>query len=116
VPKPVPLRSISTDRSRRLLSGIGEFDRVLGGGLVPGSLVLLGGSPGIGKSTLAGMALANVAASGAKVIYVSGEESRRRFAAALSASATRRWTCRCWPSPRWSRCWRRSSRSARPSA
>ena len=74
-PKPVPLRSVSSDRSDRLLTGIGEFDRVLGGGFVPGSLVLLGGSPGIGKSTLAGMALANLAAAAQKVIYVSGEES-----------------------------------------
>jgi DNA repair protein RadA/Sms len=74
-PKPVALRDVSSERSDRILSGIGEFDRVLGGGFVPGSLVLLGGSPGIGKSTLAGMALANVAKSGADVLYVSGEES-----------------------------------------
>jgi DNA repair protein RadA/Sms len=74
-PKPVPLRSVSADRSDRLRTGIGEFDRVLGGGFVPGSLVLLGGSPGIGKSTLAGMALANASAAGHSVIYVSGEES-----------------------------------------
>src|SRR5512134_2449411 len=68
------LREVEAERSQRLLSGIGEFDRVLGGGMVPGSLVLLGGAPGIGKSTLASMALANCAA-GAKVLYVSGEES-----------------------------------------
>jgi DNA repair protein RadA/Sms len=74
-PKPVPLRSVSSDRSDRLRTGIGEFDRVLGGGFVPGSLVLIGGSPGIGKSTLAGMALANLSAAGSKVLYVSGEES-----------------------------------------
>ena len=74
-PKPVPLRSVSSDRTDRLRTGIGEFDRVLGGGFVPGSLVLVGGSPGIGKSTLAGMALANLAAAGQKVLYVSGEES-----------------------------------------
>jgi DNA repair protein RadA/Sms len=74
-PKPVPLRSVSTERSDRLLTGIGELDRVLGGGFVPGSLVLLGGAPGIGKSTIAGMALANAAARGAGVLYVSGEES-----------------------------------------
>jgi DNA repair protein RadA/Sms len=74
-PKAVLLRDVSSDRSDRLLTGIGEFDRVLGGGLVPGSLVLLGGSPGIGKSTLAGMALANTAAAGSEVLYVSGEES-----------------------------------------
>ena len=72
---PRPLREVEAERSQRLLSGIGEFDRVLGGGMVPGSLVLLGGAPGIGKSTLASMALANCAAAGAKVLYVSGEES-----------------------------------------
>ena len=51
-PKPTPLRAVEAERSARLLTGIGELDRVLGGGLVPGSLVLLGGAPGIGKSTL----------------------------------------------------------------
>jgi DNA repair protein RadA/Sms len=74
-PTPIPLRDVSAERSERLRTGIAELDRVLGGGLVPGSLVLLGGSPGIGKSTLAGMALANLAGSGAKTLYVSGEES-----------------------------------------
>ena len=59
----------------RLLTGIGELDRVLGGGLVPGSLVLLGGSPGIGKSTLTNMALGNLEGAGHKTLYVSGEES-----------------------------------------
>jgi DNA repair protein RadA/Sms len=89
-PKPVPLRSVSTERSDRLLTGIGELDRVLGGGFVPGSLVLLGGAPGIGKSTIAGMALANVAARGAGVLYVSGEESAaqiRRRAERLGEAA-----------------------------
>jgi DNA repair protein RadA/Sms len=62
-------------RVPRLCTQIGEFDRVLGGGLVPGSLVLLGGSPGIGKSTLTNMALGNLAASGRRTLYVSGEES-----------------------------------------
>ena len=74
-PKPTPLRAVEAERSQRLSTGIGEADRVLGGGLVPGSLVLLGGAPGIGKSTLAAMALANAGAAGAKVLYVSGEES-----------------------------------------
>jgi DNA repair protein RadA/Sms len=73
--KPVPLRDVEGPESARLQTGIGELDRVLGGGLVPGSLVLLGGSPGIGKSTLTGMALANLAAAGAATLYVSGEES-----------------------------------------
>jgi DNA repair protein RadA/Sms len=71
----VPLREVRAERSERLRTGIGELDRVLGGGLVPGSLVLLGGSPGIGKSTLASMALSNLAAAGGKTLYVSGEES-----------------------------------------
>ena len=56
--KPVALGEISTEASRRLSTGVGELDRVLGGGIVPGSLVLLGGAPGIGKSTLTAMALA----------------------------------------------------------
>ncbi len=59
----------------RLLTGIGELDRVLGGGIVPGSVVLIGGAPGIGKSTLTNMALGNLAASGRRTLYVSGEES-----------------------------------------
>ena len=61
--------------TQRLATGIGELDRVLGGGLVPGSLVLLGGSPGIGKSTLTNMALGNLARAGYGTLYVSGEES-----------------------------------------
>jgi DNA repair protein RadA/Sms len=56
-------------------TGIGELDAVLGGGLVPGSLVLLGGAPGIGKSTLTTMALANLLDSGRRALYVSAEES-----------------------------------------
>jgi DNA repair protein RadA/Sms len=75
VPRPTPLREIEAAELERLETRIAELDRVLGGGLVPGSLVLLGGSPGIGKSTLTGMALANLAAAGRRVLYVSGEES-----------------------------------------
>jgi DNA repair protein RadA/Sms len=74
-PKPTPLRAVQTPDARRLETGVVELDRVLGGGLVPGSLVLLGGSPGIGKSTLAAMALSNLGAGGRRVLYVSGEES-----------------------------------------
>jgi len=73
--KPVPLRDVSMPAVERLRTGIDEFDRVLGGGLVPGSIVLLGGSPGIGKSTLTGMALGNLTAAGKRTLYVSGEES-----------------------------------------
>jgi DNA repair protein RadA/Sms len=73
--RPVPLREVSAPEVDRLRTGIAELDRVLGGGLVPGSLVLLGGSPGIGKSTLTGMALGNLGAAGHRVLYLSGEES-----------------------------------------
>ena len=59
----------------RMSTGVGELDRVLGGGLVPGALVLLGGSPGIGKSTLTNMVLGNLAQAGRRTLYVSGEES-----------------------------------------
>ena len=71
----VPLSQVAPVSVERLQTGIGELDRVLGGGLVPGSLVLLGGSPGIGKSTLTNMVLGNIAAAGRKTLYVSGEES-----------------------------------------
>jgi DNA repair protein RadA/Sms len=74
----------------RLLTGIGELDRVLGGGIVPGSVVLIGGAPGIGKSTLTNMALGNLAAAGRRTLYVSGEESTaqvRLRAARLPAGA-----------------------------
>ena len=71
---PVRLADVEAPALARLSSGIGELDRVLGGGLVPGSLVLIGGSPGIGKSTLTAAALGNLAAAH-KVLYVTGEES-----------------------------------------
>lgn len=74
-PAPRPLREVTATAAARLSSGIGELDRVLGGGLVPGSLVLLGGSPGIGKSTLTNMALGNLARAGHSTLYISGEES-----------------------------------------
>src|SRR4051812_15440214 len=73
--KAAPLRDVRVEATKRLHTGIGELDRVLGGGIVPGSVVLLGGSPGIGKSTLTAMALGNLARAGRRVLYVSGEES-----------------------------------------
>jgi DNA repair protein RadA/Sms len=88
--KPTALRDVKLPAVDRLRTGIAEFDRVLGGGLVPGSLVLLGGSPGIGKSTLTGMALGNLSAAGRRALYVSGEESAaqvRLRAERLGASA-----------------------------
>jgi DNA repair protein RadA/Sms len=73
--KPVALSAVQAVRHVRLATGIGELDRILGGGLVPGSLVLIGGSPGIGKSTLTSMALGNLQGAGRRTLYVSGEES-----------------------------------------
>ena len=72
---PKKLGEVEAPRVERMSTGIGELDRVLGGGLVPGSMVLIGGAPGIGKSTITTSALANLAAAGRKVLYVSGEES-----------------------------------------
>jgi DNA repair protein RadA/Sms len=72
---PQRLADVRAPRVARLTTDIEELDRVLGGGLVPGSLVLLGGSPGIGKSTLTTMALARLATAGRRTLYVSGEES-----------------------------------------
>src|SRR4051794_8375552 len=83
--RPVRLRDVEQPRIARLETGIREFDRVLGGGLVPGSLVLLGGSPGIGKSTLTAMALGHLEGAGRRTLYVSGEES----AAQISLRAAR---------------------------
>ena len=77
--KPVPIDSVTIEDEFRMESGIREFDRVLGGGLVPGSLVLIGGDPGIGKSTLMLQALHGFAVSGRKVLYVSGEESIKQI-------------------------------------
>src|SRR5688500_2189056 len=71
---PVRLADVEAPALARLTTGVGEFDRVLGGGLVPGSLVLIGGPPGIGKSTLTASALGHLAAAH-KVLYVTGEES-----------------------------------------
>jgi DNA repair protein RadA/Sms len=76
---PVAIDSIELEKEDRLLTFINEFDRVLGGGLVPGTLVLIGGDPGIGKSTLMLQALFGLANHGHKVLYVSGEESIRQI-------------------------------------
>ncbi|MFS8864157.1 MULTISPECIES: DNA repair protein RadA [unclassified Synechococcus] len=74
----LPLAQVHSDRHPRLSSGFGEFDRVLGGGIVPGSLVLIGGDPGIGKSTLLLQTAAHLA-KGGPVLYVSGEESAQQI-------------------------------------
>ncbi len=70
---------VAYDTAARMTTGIGELDRVLGGGVVPGSLVLLGGEPGIGKSTLLLQAASNVARQSGPVLYSSGEESEHQI-------------------------------------
>lgn len=76
--RPLPVTEVPVTAEERHSTGLGEVDRVLGGGLVPGSLVLLGGDPGIGKSTLLLQVAGGVSRAGEKVLYVSGEESARQ--------------------------------------
>lgn len=71
----MPLNQVGSEAPPRLSSGLGELDRLLGGGMVPGSVILLGGDPGIGKSTLVLQWLAQVAGEQGPVVYLSGEES-----------------------------------------
>ncbi len=74
--EPCVLSEVDIRKEDKLLTHIGELDRVLGGGIVPGSLTLVGGDPGIGKSTLLLQVCRNVAGAGHRVLYVSGEESK----------------------------------------
>lgn len=76
--KPQPLTQVDTDSEIRFETGMGELDRVLGGGAVAGSLVLVGGAPGIGKSTLL-LQICNNLCQGRTVLYISGEESERQL-------------------------------------
>ena len=76
---PVPLSSITASSDDRFKTHIAEFDRVMGGGIVSGSMVLVGGDPGIGKSTLLLQVLERLGEIGPKVLYVSGEESAHQI-------------------------------------
>jgi DNA repair protein RadA/Sms len=77
--KPISFSDIESQDDARTSSGIEELDRVLGGGIVAGSIVLIGGAPGIGKSTVAIQMADRLSAAGSKVLYVSGEESERQI-------------------------------------
>ena len=79
VGKPTKLSQVSSGEKERINTGIGELNRVLGGGLVPGSLALISGEPGIGKSTIIIQAAAYIAANEGRVLYVSGEESEEQI-------------------------------------
>ena len=76
---PLPLAEIESGLESRLLTHVGEFDRILGGGVVHGSVVLIGGDPGIGKTTLLLQILPRLARPSERVLYVSGEESPRQI-------------------------------------
>ena len=76
--RPQRIREVTSDGETRFSTGMGELDRVLGGGAVVGSLVLVGGAPGIGKSTLL-LQICNSLCKGRRVLYVSGEESERQL-------------------------------------
>lgn len=76
---PIPYPGIEGQDAARIVSGNEEFDRVLGGGIVPGSVVLIGGEPGVGKSTLLLQVADLLSAAGKRVLYVSGEESERQI-------------------------------------
>ena len=78
IKKPKLISELDTEAEMRFSTGIGEFDRVLGGGAVRGSLVLVGGAPGIGKSTLL-LQLCGLTEAGQKILYVTGEESERQL-------------------------------------
>ena len=77
--KPISLTNAPDHGEQRLVTGLEELDRVLGGGIVPGSVVLIGGDPGIGKSTLILHMLSSLATKGNEVLYVSGEESAHQI-------------------------------------
>jgi DNA repair protein RadA/Sms len=77
--KAVAYSEIESQDDTRISSGVTEFDRVLGGGIVPGTLVLLGGDPGIGKSTLLLQVADKLSTAGSTVLYISGEESERQI-------------------------------------
>ena len=78
-PTPVRLDQVSLEEQDRIPTGYQELDRVLGSGIVSGSLVLVGGDPGIGKSTLLLQVCRNLAAAGRRVLYISGEESLKQI-------------------------------------
>ncbi len=100
-PAPIRLADVDPGAQSRIDTGLEEFNRVLGGGLVPGSVVLVGGEPGVGKSTLLLQALLIMEARGASTLLISGEESAAQVklrSARLSSAGGG--ACACSPKPR----------------
>ena len=106
-----PIAELDTAQEIRFPTGMGELDRVLGGGAVQGSLVLVGGAPGIGKSTLM-LQICGKLSENAKILYVSGEESRVSSSCAPTVSACSRTTCTCCPRPASVMCWNPSKKKS----
>ena len=98
-PRPQPITEVAAAAEPRSSSGIGELDRVLGGGVVPGSVVLIGGDPGIGKSTLVLQALAALARARRRCSTSPARSRRSRSRCAPIGSASPRTGCCCWPRP-----------------
>lgn len=98
---PAVLADITIQEEARLQTHIEELDRVLGGGIVQGSLTLVGGDPGIGKSTLLLQTCRKLAADGHKVLYISGRSPRYRSRCGRTVSAVLRTTCCCCVKPIW---------------
>ena len=88
--RPMPLSQLDIISQHRQSTGLAELDRVLGGGIVPGGVVLVGGEPGAGKSTLLLQVAGHLAAGGRQVLYVSGEESGPQIRLRASGWAFRR--------------------------
>ena len=110
------LAEIEATDIARTPTGLDELDRVLGGGIVDGGVTLIGGDPGIGKSTLLLQAADALQRAGQNALYVTGEESGAQVALRsrrLGPRAARR--CRCWPRSSWRRSWPRSTPRARRS-
>lgn len=97
----IPLTQVASAEEPRMDTTIGELNRVLGGGLVPGSLILVGGDPGIGKSTLLLQTSFALAHKGAKVLYVSGEESAKQIKLRADRLHMQTPRCLCWQKMIW---------------
>ena len=110
------LADVNVEEAERIPTGVPELDRVLGGGLVPASLVLVGGEPGVGKSTLLLSALGAISSSGRRALLVTGEESVAQVKLRAGAARRQRRTSRSSPRPSSTRSARRSSASGRTSA
>lgn len=106
--RPRPMREVETTHELRFETGMNELDRVLGGGAVKGSLVLVGGAPGIGKSTLMLQICDNLCRF-ASVLYVSGEDRSGRSSCGRSGSMSVERECTFWLRPTWRMCWSRST-------